>query len=475
MLRQFDVVVIGAGPAGEVLAGRLAERGSKRVAIVEAGLVGGECSFYACMPSKALLRPAEVLREVARVPGAAEAVTGSIDVEAALARRDQVINNLDDSNQVPWLTDRNIELVRGHGRLDGAGRVSVGDDVLIAQDAVVIAVGTGALLPPIPGLADVSAWSNREITTAKAVPERLIVLGGGVVGVEMAQAWASLGAEVTVIEALDRLLVREEPIAGQLVRDSLEHLGVRVLTGVRASAAERVEGEVRVHLETGEVVSGDQLLVAIGRRPLSKDLGLETVGLEPGGYLQVDDQMRVLGASGLYAVGDINGRSLLTHSGKYQARIAADHILGEPASARGDGIGAPRVVFTDPQIAAVGLTLAAALEAGLTVEAFDLPTGGSAGASFYGRNAPGTSRFVVDTEREVLVGATFIGPEVADFLQAATIATVAEVPLSVLAHAVAPFPTRSELWLKFLEAYETGRQVSLHASVAASASITPRA
>jgi pyruvate/2-oxoglutarate dehydrogenase complex dihydrolipoamide dehydrogenase (E3) component len=464
MEREFDVVVIGAGPAGEIAAGRLAERGSKSVAIVESHLVGGECSFYACMPSKALLRPAEALHEVARIPGAAEAVTGKLDVHAVLARRDQIVNHLSDANQVPWLEARDIELVRGHARLEGERRVRVGDDVLVARDAVVIAVGSGALYPPVPGLGEVAAWSSREITTSREVPRRLIVLGGGVVGVEMAQAWASLGSQVTVIEALERLLPREESFAGELVREALEQLGVQVHAGVRADAVSRDSEQIRVRLDDGREVLGDRVLVAIGRKPLTHNLGLETVGLPPGGYVEVDDHMRVIGAPALYAVGDVNGRSLLTHAGKYQARIAADHILGEDAAATADGPIAPRVVFTDPQVAAVGLTLDAALNAGIAGDPIDLPTGGSAGANFYGRGAPGITRFVVDPERELLVGATFVGPEVADFLQAATIAIVGEVPLSRLAHAIAPFPTRSELWLKFIEAYERERGTTLHAT-----------
>jgi dihydrolipoamide dehydrogenase len=460
--REFDTIVLGAGPAGEIAAGRVAARGGKRVALVEGRLIGGECSFYACMPSKALLRPMEALQEVQRVPGAAEAVTGHLDVPAALARRDEVIHDLDDSGQLPWLDERGIELFRGWGRLDGERRVRVGHEVLVARDAVVLAVGSAALFPAIPGLSEVGAWSNREMTTAKEVPARLLILGGGVVGVEMAEAWSWLGSAVTVIEAEERLISREEPVASDAVRKGLEDAGVAVELGVKASAVARNGDAVKVELDDGRSLSADRLLVAIGRKPLTDELGLDTVGLEPGGYVVVDDHLRVEGVPWLYAVGDVNGRSLLTHSGKYQARIAADCILGEEAVAWADLERSPRVVFTEPQVAAVGLTVEQAQDQGIETEVVDLETNGTAGGSFYGRGTTGPTRFVVDVAREILVGATFVGAEIQDFVQGATFAVVAEVPLSVLAHGIAAFPTRSEIWLKFIEAYEGQRGRSLH-------------
>jgi len=451
--QSFDVVVIGAGPAGEVVAGRLVENGLT-VAIVEPELVGGECSFWACMPSKALLRPAEVLAEVRRVPGAAEAVTGELDVPVALARRDEVIHDLDDSGAVPWLEEKGIVLFRAHGQLDGERRVTAGDDVLTAERAVVVATGSGALIPPIDGLRESEPWTSREITTAKEVPQRLAILGGGVVGSEMAQAWRTLGSEVTLIEAMDRLIGREEPFAGEELAESLRQRGVDVRLGSKATRVTR-NGEVVVELEDGPEVRADELVVSIGRRPHTDKLGVESVGLEPGEPIEVDDQMRATAVDGdwLYAIGDVNNRTLLTHMGKYQARAAADVILGKDARVTEDGPVSPRVIFTDPQVAAVGHTLQSAQDAGLNVRAVDRETSLNAGGSFYGRDTPGTTRLVIDEDRRVLAGATFVGAEVADFVHAATIAVVGEVPLERLWHAVPSFPTRSEVWLNLLEEY----------------------
>src|SRR3954447_8881953 len=458
----YDVIVLGAGPAGENAAGRAAGHGLSTV-VVEPELVGGECSYWGCIPSKTLLRPGDVVAAARRVPGAAEAVTGSIDAHAVFARRDYMVSDYDDKGQLPWLSENNIDLVRGQGRLAGDRRVEVTQADgsvrrLTAGRAVVIATGTVPFVPPVPGLAEAGPWDNRTATGAKEVPARLLVLGGGAIGVEMAQAFRRLGSrEVTLVEGSDRLLAREEPFAGEELREAFRAEDIRVITGTGLAEVRRDgrDGPVTGELAGGATNEAGELLVAVGRRPRTGDIGLETVGLEPGKNVEVDDRLRAVGIDDgwLSAVGDVNGRALLTHMGKYQARIAGDVIAGKDAVDVASRDVIPRVTFTDPQVCAVGLTESQARERYDVVRTARYGTGDVAGAYTQGNGIKGTSLLVVDGAREVIVGATFTGPLIADLLHSATIAIAGEVPLSRLWHAVPSFPTVSEVWLRLLEEY----------------------
>jgi pyruvate/2-oxoglutarate dehydrogenase complex dihydrolipoamide dehydrogenase (E3) component len=470
---EYDVVVIGAGPVGENVADRIVQ-GGLTVAIVERELVGGECSYWACMPTKALLRSGSALRAAREVPGAREAVTGPLDAAAVLARRDAFASQWKDDGQVSWLESAGIALYRGQGRISADRVVEVtGADgatvTLTARHAVVVATGSSALLPDVPGLRESAPWTSREAAAAKAVPGRLAIIGGGVVATEMATAYAALGSTVTVL-ARHGLLEEAEPFAGEMVADSLRQAGVSVRVGAEAASVRREDdGTVRLTLTDGEQVQADELLVAIGRTPNTRDIGLEKVGLETGDWLTVDDTLRVVDGGGwLYAAGDVNRRALLTHQGKYQARAVGDVIVARAKGqtvedgrwgrhvATADHAAVPQVVFTEPEVASVGLTAAAAEAAGLRIRVVDYDLGSVAGSALHAEGYRGQARMVVDEDRKVIVGLTLVGPDVAELIHAATIAIVGEVPLDRLWHAVPAFPTVSEVWLRLLEAY--GRQ-----------------
>jgi dihydrolipoamide dehydrogenase len=472
--RTYDVIVIGGGPVGENMAERARAAGLSAV-IVERELLGGECSFWACDPSKALLRPVVARADASRVPGLNPAVAGPLDVEAVLAHRDKMSSYWKDEDQVDWLNSVSVDLIRGHGRLTGPKQVAVqtpeGDTIaLTARHAVAVSTGTRAALPPIPGFDTVRPWTSREATSADKLPGRLAVVGGGVVAVEMATAWQALGSQVTMLVLENGLLERMEPFAGELVADGLREAGVdiRFSTAVTSMAREDGgDGEVRITLSDGGQLAADEILLATGRAPQTRDVGLETVGLTPGDWLTVDDTFRVTGIDGgwLYAVGDVNRRALMTHQGKYQARIAGT-VIGARAKkepiddapwgahvATADHAAVPQVVFTIPEVASVGLTSREAEQSGRRIEVVDYDLARVAGAHQYGEDYRGRARMLIDTDRNTVVGVTFAGPGVGELVHSATIAVAGEVPLDRLWHAVPAFPTLGEVWLRLLETY----------------------
>jgi pyruvate/2-oxoglutarate dehydrogenase complex dihydrolipoamide dehydrogenase (E3) component len=460
----YDVVVIGAGPTGENVADR-AIHGGLTAAIVEAELVGGECSYWACMPSKALLRPATVVAEAAAVRGVAGARLNPAEV---LARRDSFAHQWKDDGQVEWLTNEKVDLFRGHGKIVGERLVQVGDTVLQARQAVVLATGTRAFVPDV--LTGVNPWTSREATSAHAVPGRLVIVGGGVVGCEMATAWSALCSEVTLI-CPGRLLDRLPDFAGDLVAAGLRDAGVDVRLGVGVTEAKRAGtstegasghgGPVTLVLGDGTSVEADEVLAATGRSPHTGDVGLEIAGLSPGSWLDVDDTMRVPAVEGgwLYAAGDVNHLALLTHMGKYQARVCGDAIAAraagrEPAVRdRSSKTCVPQVIFTIPEVAAVGLTAEQAAKAGQRVRTVEYDLGQVAGAREFADGYTGRAQMVVDEDRRTIVGLTLVGPGVGELIHAATIAVAGEVPLDRLWHAVPSYPTISEIWLRLLETY----------------------
>ncbi|MEU8986735.1 NAD(P)/FAD-dependent oxidoreductase [Streptomyces sp. NPDC048558] len=471
----YDVVVLGAGPVGQNVADR-ARAAGLTVAVVERELVGGECSYWACVPSKALLRPVIALADAHRVDGARQAVTGALDTARVFARRNRYVTDWDDTGQAQWVKSIGADLYRGHGRIDGPRRVTVtsGDGArhsLTARHAVAVATGSRPVLPDIPGIQEARPWTNRHGTDSSAVPGRLAIVGGGGVGAEMATLWQGLGSQVTLL-ARRRLLPRMEPFAGELVARSLTAAGADVRIGRQVTALRRPDptGPVTLTLDDGSELEADEVMFATGRTPSTDDIGLDTVGLTPGSWLDVDTTCLVRGADGewLYALGDVNHRALLTHQGKYQARTAGDAIGARAAglplddspwgdhATTADQHAVPQVFFTDPEAAAVGLTAEQAAHAGHRTKTVDVDFNAAQGANLYADDYQGHARMVVDLDRDVLLGVTLVGPGVSELLHSATVAVAGQVPLKRLRHAIACFPTVSEIWLFLLAAHQRG-------------------